>query len=52
MNVSDIQTVGVIGSGTMGSQIAMVCALNGYEVVLNDIEESSLLKRKNHFKVI
>jgi 3-hydroxybutyryl-CoA dehydrogenase len=33
----DIRTVGVIGAGQMGNGIAHVCALAGYEVVLNDI---------------
>ncbi|WP_273835385.1 3-hydroxyacyl-CoA dehydrogenase family protein [Guptibacillus sedimenti] len=41
-----VNRVGVIGSGTMGAQIAMVCALAGYPVVLNDIEESSLDKAR------
>ncbi|WP_087972387.1 3-hydroxyacyl-CoA dehydrogenase family protein [Oceanobacillus rekensis] len=50
MKVRDIQTVGVIGSGAMGSQIAMVCALSGYEVVLNDIEESNLVKAEDSFQ--
>lgn len=34
-----IQTVGVIGAGSMGSGIANVFALNGYNVVLRDIED-------------
>ena len=34
-----IKTVGVIGAGSMGSGIANVFALNGYNVVLRDIEE-------------
>jgi 3-hydroxybutyryl-CoA dehydrogenase len=42
-----IQTVGVVGSGAMGSQIAMVCALNGYSVLLQDIEQKSLDRAKN-----
>jgi 3-hydroxybutyryl-CoA dehydrogenase len=33
----DIRTVGVIGAGQMGSGIAHVCALGGYEVRLNDL---------------
>ena len=33
----DIRTVGVIGSGQMGSGIAHVCALAGFKVLLNDI---------------
>ena len=32
-----IQTVGVIGAGQMGSGIAHVCALAGYNVLLNDV---------------
>src|SRR5882724_3169104 len=33
-----IKKVGVIGAGQMGSGIAHVCALAGFEVKLNDIE--------------
>ena len=33
----NIQKVGVIGAGQMGSGIAHVCALAGFEVALNDI---------------
>ena len=32
-----ISKVGVIGAGQMGNGIAHVCALAGYDVVLNDI---------------
>ncbi|MFC3041848.1 3-hydroxyacyl-CoA dehydrogenase family protein [Virgibacillus xinjiangensis] len=46
MGVENINTIGVIGAGTMGAQIAMVCAVNGYEVILQDIEEASLRKAK------
>jgi len=35
--VVDIKTVGVIGAGQMGSGIAHVCALGGYEVLLHDV---------------
>jgi 3-hydroxybutyryl-CoA dehydrogenase len=35
--MADIRTVGVIGAGQMGSGIAHVCALAGYEVFLNDV---------------
>jgi 3-hydroxybutyryl-CoA dehydrogenase len=35
--MAEIKTVGVIGAGQMGSGIAHVCALAGYEVLLNDI---------------
>ncbi len=35
--MAQIKTVGVVGAGQMGSGIAHVCALCGYDVVLNDI---------------
>ncbi|PAU83531.1 3-hydroxybutyryl-CoA dehydrogenase [Halorubrum salipaludis] len=36
--LSDIETVGVVGAGTMGNGIAQVAATAGYEVVMRDIE--------------
>lgn len=36
-----IQTVGVIGAGTMGSGIAQVCAQAGIEVTMQDIDEAA-----------
>ncbi|PWU04030.1 MAG: 3-hydroxybutyryl-CoA dehydrogenase [Bacteroidetes bacterium] len=47
-----IKTVGVVGSGSMGAGIANVFALNGYHVILRDIEEryiESGLTRINNF---
>ncbi len=38
--MAGIKTVGVIGAGQMGSGIAHVCALAGYDVLLNDIDEA------------
>ncbi|HEY3798629.1 MAG TPA: 3-hydroxybutyryl-CoA dehydrogenase [Caulobacteraceae bacterium] len=35
--MATIKRVGIIGAGQMGSGIAHVCALAGYEVLLNDI---------------
>ena len=40
--MSGIKTVGVIGAGQMGNGIAHVCALAGYDVVLNDISDEAL----------
>ncbi len=37
--VSDIETIGVVGAGTMGSGIAQVAATHGYEVVMRDVEK-------------
>jgi 3-hydroxybutyryl-CoA dehydrogenase len=36
--MSTIRTVGVIGAGQMGNGIAHVCALAGYDVLLNDAD--------------
>jgi 3-hydroxybutyryl-CoA dehydrogenase len=38
----DIKTVGIVGAGQMGSGIAHVAALAGYEVVLTDIDTEIL----------
>jgi 3-hydroxybutyryl-CoA dehydrogenase len=37
--LDDIQTVGVVGAGTMGNGIAQVAATAGYDVVMRDIED-------------
>lgn len=39
-----VRKVGVIGSGSMGNQIAQIMALNGYTVYLNDISKEFLDK--------
>jgi len=39
-----IKTVGVVGSGTMGSGISQICAVAGFEVILVDVTESALKK--------
>jgi len=38
--LSDIDTIGVVGAGNMGNGIAQVAATNGYDVVMRDIEET------------
>jgi 3-hydroxybutyryl-CoA dehydrogenase len=42
--MTDIKVVGVIGAGQMGSGIAHVCALNGYQVLLNDVSPEQIDK--------
>jgi len=37
--IDSIETVGVVGAGTMGSGIAQVAAVEGYEVVLRDVAD-------------
>ncbi len=39
-----IQTVGVIGAGTMGNGIAQACAVSGVDVVMIDISEAAIQK--------
>ncbi|WP_336325967.1 3-hydroxyacyl-CoA dehydrogenase family protein [Halovenus sp. HT40] len=48
-SLDSLQTVGVVGAGTMGSGIAQVAAMNGYDVVLRDIEEEFV---ENGFETI
>jgi 3-hydroxybutyryl-CoA dehydrogenase len=41
-----IQKVGVVGAGQMGNGIAHVCALAGYDVVMEDVNPEALGKAK------
>lgn len=40
--MTNVQCVGVVGAGTMGSGIAQVCAAAGLDVVLLDVSEAAL----------
>jgi 3-hydroxybutyryl-CoA dehydrogenase len=40
--MSEIDTIGVVGAGQMGSGIAQVAAQAGFDVVLSDIDEDAL----------
>ena len=42
--MSSIQTIGVIGAGTMGNGIAQACAVSGYGVVMVDVAQAALDK--------
>ncbi|AXK18963.1 MULTISPECIES: 3-hydroxyacyl-CoA dehydrogenase family protein [Bacillus] len=47
-----IQTIGIVGAGSMGSGIANLAALHGFTVILHDIEERYLdnaMQRMNGF---
>ncbi|MRR14731.1 3-hydroxyacyl-CoA dehydrogenase, partial [archaeon] len=37
MQLSDIRRVLILGAGTMGQQIGLICAMHGYDVVMYDI---------------
>lgn len=39
-----IQTVGIIGAGTMGQGIAQVCAVSGFNILLYDVDPGFLKK--------
>src|SRR6476660_2064886 len=39
-----IKRIGVIGAGQMGSGIAHVCALKGFDIKLNDVDQAHLDK--------
>ena len=38
----EISRIGIVGAGQMGNGIAHVCALAGYEILLNDINQGTL----------
>jgi 3-hydroxybutyryl-CoA dehydrogenase len=42
VNTMEIRTVGVVGCGQMGSGIVEVCARNGYDVVVREINDELL----------
>lgn len=42
--MAEFRTVGVVGAGQMGNGIAHVCALAGYDVLLNDVSQDALDK--------
>jgi 3-hydroxybutyryl-CoA dehydrogenase len=42
VGIDEIKTIAVVGSGTMGSQIAQQAALGGYDVWLTDVSDDAL----------
>jgi 3-hydroxybutyryl-CoA dehydrogenase len=46
MKAMSIERVGIIGAGQMGGGIAHVCALAGYDVILEDVNADQLNKAK------
>ena len=42
MNLEDIKTILIIGSGTMGQQIGFQCAVSGFDVIMYDIANDML----------
>lgn len=52
MELNDIKRITVIGAGLMGSQIGMVCALAGYEVTINEIDQIKIDEAKENLTKI
>lgn len=52
MGINQIKKVCVVGSGSMGHQIAMLFALANYETTLHDIEEASLKQAKSKLETL
>lgn len=46
----NIKTVGVIGMGTMGNQIGIVCARGGFQTIMVDVSEEQIEKGLNRIK--
>lgn len=46
MKIEDIRTILVVGSGAMGREIALQCAMHGYEVVMYDLLPNALSEAK------
>jgi 3-hydroxybutyryl-CoA dehydrogenase len=42
--MNEIKTIAILGAGTMGNGIAHVCARSGFDVLLYDINQSSLYR--------
>ena len=47
-----IKTICICGAGTMGNGIAQVCAQNGFNTILFDVNEIALEKSKDIIKKI
>jgi len=50
MKIQDIKRILIVGAGTMGQQIGLLCALNKYDVVMYDISKEVLEKALERIK--
>ncbi|HEY3814783.1 MAG TPA: 3-hydroxybutyryl-CoA dehydrogenase [Caulobacteraceae bacterium] len=48
--MTDIRIVGIVGAGQMGAGIAHVCALGGYDVLLNDLSPDRIEQGLDHVR--
>jgi 3-hydroxybutyryl-CoA dehydrogenase len=51
MALDKIQTIGIIGAGTMGQGIAQACAVSGFNVLLFDIDQGFLKKGVSNIEI-
>ncbi len=42
MDIKDIRKILILGAGTMGQQIGLLCAFHGYDVVIYDLKQNIL----------
>jgi 3-hydroxybutyryl-CoA dehydrogenase len=45
--MTSLQTIGVIGAGTMGSGIAQACAVVGLSVTIIDVDETAVARGRS-----
>ena len=50
MNIDDIQHIVIVGAGTIGRQVALQCAMHGYQVILYDILHQALQESQEQIK--
>ncbi len=50
MKLEDIQTILVIGAGTMGQQIALQCAMHNFTVRLYDVKAAALVTAQSRIE--
>lgn len=42
MTIEDVRTVLILGAGSMGQEIGLVCAMHGYDVIVYDVKPEAL----------
>lgn len=48
----EVETVAVVGAGTMGAGIAQIAAMRGYHVILSDIDEGVLARSRKQIEAL
>ncbi|EKN70967.1 3-hydroxyacyl-CoA dehydrogenase [Neobacillus bataviensis LMG 21833] len=48
MDIKEVKHIAVLGAGSMGHQIAMLCVLGGFSATIYDIDEKALDKAKEN----